>query len=307
MKKVHLEYSDMMVGLPSIEFFINKIENNENYQFLRTNHAIFDLIYTAYNVNNVFQLSEFKSDLESKDYRKISEKVYKFSDKEYNNSWNIYHKGSSELINKFEIYLKVFDEYKDISNVIDIGVSLGVGLNQYWGVFAKENPIQKARQLTFGIFYDKSKYEYYYSGVLKYFSVTDEIFKLFDSINNNNYNVVFVGRDYMRLYKDKFNIENFYHINIPNRGAIEFVDDYVEEIKDICKTKKTIVFYSIGHVLTFYMAHQLKDENIIGIDIGRSFDILLREKLDTEPSLPKCWITLNKEQLKAHINRVRNG
>ena len=230
MKKIHLEYSNIPVGLPSIEFFINKIENNENYQFLRTNHAIFDLIYTAYNINNVFQLTEFKSDLESKDYRKISEKVYKFSDKEYNNSWSIYHKGSSELINKFEIYLRVFNEYKDISNVIDIGVSLGVGLNQYWGVFAKENPIQTARTQIFNIFYEKSKYEYYYSGVLKYFSVTDDIFKLFDSINKNDYNVIFVGRDYMRLYKEKFKINNFYHINIPNAGAIDFVDDYVDEI-----------------------------------------------------------------------------
>lgn len=307
MKKIHLEYSDMMVNLPSVDYFIDKIKTGEPYQFLRTNHAIFDLIFTAYNTNGIFNISEFKIDLDSKNYKKIADNVYKFSGGEYNNTFQVYHKNSTKLIDKFETYLKVFNEYKDISDKFDIGVSFGVGLNLFWGVFDRQHPIQRARTQIFNIFYEKSKSEYYYSGVIKYFSVTGEVFQMFHTINNNDYNVVFIGPDYMRLYKDKLNIKNFHHINIPTSGAIEFVDTYIDTIKQLSKTKKTIVFYSIGHILTFYMAHQLKDENIIGIDIGRSFDILLKDKLGIEPTLHECWINVNTEDLKGHINRVRNG
>ena len=308
MKKIYLEHTNMMVDLPSIDFFLNKIENGESFQFIRANHGIFDLIYNGYRLNNNdFKYNEFKTDLDSKNYTKIAENIYKTSNTEYNKLIERWHVNSEKLVPKLELFIKVFNEYKDISDKFHIGVSLGVGLNLFWGTFHKEHHFQKGRAGVFSQFYDKTKYDYYYSGILKYLSVTDEIFKIFTTLNNYDYNVIFVGPDYMRLYKDKFKIENFHHIKIPFGGAINFVDEYIEKIKDISKTKKTIVFYSIGHILTFYMAHQLKDENIIGIDVGRSFDILIRDKVQSEPTLSQCWTNLNKEELKAHINRVRNG
>jgi len=307
MKKICLEYSDMMVNLPSIDFFLDKIENNESFQFLRANHGIFDIIYNGYRTDNVFNYNEFKYDLNAKNYNKISQLVFTNSNKEYHRVFSHWHNDNKKLIDKFEIFLKVFNEYNDISDKFEIGVSLGVGLNLFWGVWHKEHHLQIGRTDVFKSFYESRYYDYHYSGVLKYFSVTGEIFQLFDTINKNDYNVVIVGPDYMRLYEGVLDIRNFNHINIPTSGAIDFVDGYIEQIKNIAKFKKTIVFYSIGHILTFYMAYHLKDENIIGIDIGRSFDILLKDKLTTEPTLTECWINLNKEDLKGHINRVRNG
>ena len=54
-------------------------------------------------------------------------------------------------------------------------------------MFDRQHPIQRARTQIFNIFYEKSKSEYYYSGVLKYFSVTGEVFQMFHTINNNDY------------------------------------------------------------------------------------------------------------------------
>jgi|TARA_B110000908_G_scaffold11331_1_gene13361 hypothetical protein len=308
MKQIHLEYSDMVVNLPSIDYFIDRIKAGGTFQFVRANHGIFDLIYNAYRLNNDdFNYNEFKSDLHSKNYAKISEKVINSSNTEYNKLIQRWHTNSEKVVDKLAVFLKVFNEYNDISDKFHIGVSLGVGLNEFWGIWQREHPFQRGREAVFREFYNKRKYDYYYSGVLKYFSVTGEVSKIFTTLKECDYNVIFVGPDYMRLYKDKLNIENFHHINIPIGGAINFVDEYIEKIKDISKIKKTIVFYSIGHILTFYMAHQLKDENIIGIDAGRSFDILLKDKVQTEPTLTECWTKLDKEQLKAHINTIQNG
>ena len=307
MKQIHLEYSDMVVNLPSIDYFIDRIKAGDNFQFLRVNHAIFDIIYASYNMYGVFDYDGFKKDIEAKNYKLIAQRCYSHSNKEYNKSWELWHNNSKELVEKFQIFLKVFNEYKDISSKFEIGVSLGVGLNQFWGIFPENHPHQIARQVAFRTFYEKSKYDYNYSGVLKYFSINNSIFKIFDVLNECNYHAVFVGPDYMRLYEDKFNINNFHHINIPTNGAIEYVDEYVDAVKSIAKTTRTIVFYSIGHVLTFYMANALKDENLIGIDVGRSFDIVIKDKMDTEETFVSYWLNEDIGRLRNHVNTIQNG
>jgi hypothetical protein len=306
-KTVNLEYSEMVVNLPSVDYFVDRIKAGDSFQFLRTNHAIFDIIYASYNLSGVFDYNGFKKDIEDKNYKLIAQRCFSHSHKEYNESWKHWHKNSKELIDKFQIFLKVFNEYKDLSSKFEIGVSLGVGLNLFWGVWEVENPYQIARQVAFRTFYEKSKYEYNYSGVLKYFSINNSVFKIFDTLNECDYNVVFVGPDYMRLYEEKFNITNFNHINIPLHGAIDYVDEYVDEVRTIARVGKTIVFYSIGHVLTFYMANALTDENIIGIDVGRSFDILIKDKVSDEETFTECWVGLNKDKLMKHVNTIQNG
>jgi hypothetical protein len=49
MNKVKLEYSNIEVRLPSIDYFLDKIKNNIPFHFIRINHAILDLIHNAYD------------------------------------------------------------------------------------------------------------------------------------------------------------------------------------------------------------------------------------------------------------------
>ena len=72
MKTTNLEYTNIPVLLPDIDFFLNKIENNEPFHFLRANHGIIDLIHLGYP-----NLSEFENLFLLQDYETITEKMIK--------------------------------------------------------------------------------------------------------------------------------------------------------------------------------------------------------------------------------------
>lgn len=303
MKTTNLEYTNIPVLLPSIDFFLEKIQNKEPFYFLRANHGIIDLIHLGYP-----NLSEFETHFVNNNFDLIAERMVNASSKDVNTPNQIWHKTASiNLIKeKTIIFLKVLREYKDISPKIDISVSLGVGLHTHWGVWAHNHPYQIGRTNVFSIVNKHKTNDFYYSGILKHYTIKREIFKLFEELNNNDFSVIFLGRNYLKLFQPIFNIKNFYHIPIPNSGAINFIDDYIDEIKNIAKiSKNTIVIPSIGHLLSFYIAYELKDTDIFGLDIGRSLDLLVKGKMKENPDIPKCWATLDENGLNNYVNNVR--
>ena len=73
---------------------------------------------------------------------------------------------------------------------------------------------------------------------------------------------------------------------------------------------KTILFHSTGHVAAGWIADYLKDDlDIWGIDIGRSFDWDIKNKVRKYPELvfPTKWTEVDKHQMVEHIKRLRNG
>lgn len=303
MKTTNLEYTNIPVLLPSIDFFLEKIQNNEPFHFLRANHGIIDLIHLGYS-----NLSEFETDFVNNNFDLIAQKMVNASSKDVNTPNQIWHKTASVNLIKEKtiIFLKVLRDYKSISPKLDISVSLGVGLHTHWGVWAHNHPYQIGRTRTWEIVNKYKTDDFYYSGILKHYTIKREIFKLFEELNNNNFSVIFLGRNYLKLYESIFNIKNFYHIQIPNSGAINFIDDYVCEIKNIAEIREnTIVIHSVGHLLSFYIAHELKDTNIFGLDIGRSFDLLIKSKMKEHSDIPRCWSTLDENGLNNYVNNLR--
>ena len=304
MKTTNLEYTNIPVLLPDIDFFLNKIENNEPFHFLRANHGIIDLIHLGYP-----NLSEFENLFLLQDYESIAEKMIKASKIDVNAPLETYHRNSDIqfMKQKMSVFLKVLKEYKNISPKIEIGLSLGVGLHTHWGVWSHNHPYQLGRSSVASILHKNTTDNFYYSGVLKHFTIKNEIFQLFETLNNKNFLVIFVGRNYLNFYEDIFKIKNFKHIKIPNHGAINFIDDYIDEIKKSAESyENTIVLHSTGHILSFYIAHQLADTNIFGLDIGRSFDLLVKKFRIDNPDIPQCWIThLDETGLNNYVNQVR--
>lgn len=302
MKITNLEYTNIPVLLPSIDYFIDKIKNNEPFHFLRANHGILDLIHLGYSGLN---LSEFEESFLSNDFESIAEKMVNASASDVNRPLETYHNQSVLLKEKIIVFLRVLKEYKEISPKLLLSVSLGVGLHTHWGTWAHNHPYQLGRTEVWKIVDKHKKDEFYYSGVLKHYTIKNEIFQLFEELNKFNFSVIFVGRQYLKLYESVFDVKNFHHIDIPNRGAIEFIDEYVSEIREIAnQSENTIVLHSTGHILSFYIAHELKDTNIFGLDIGRSFDLLV--KTSTDPSLPICWNKLDEPGLNRYVDNLRN-
>jgi hypothetical protein len=304
MNITNLEYTGISVLLPPIDFFIDKIKKNEPFHFLRANHGIIDSIYFAY-ANN---LSEFENDILEKNYEKISNKV---TDTYDNKSIGLkyYHSNVELLRQSLNVFSEVLIEYKNKSKKFEIGISLGVGLNTFWGVWQHNHHVQIGRTEFARIIKKTIPHEFYYSGVLKHYSIKKEIYQLFNYINSQDYQVIFLGPEYLYLYEDVFNIKNFKHIVIPTTNAIENFDKNIEEILEIYQksNKKTIVFHSCGHILSFYLADKLKDTNIFGMDIGRSFDILIKDHLATEPTMVKCWTSLDETKLIEYVDNLRSS
>lgn len=302
MKTTNLEYTNIPVLLPDIDFFLNKIESNEPFHFIRMNHGIIDLIHLSYS-----DLSEFETSFLINDFQSIAEKMINASNIDINNPLQTYHNNSEKLKEKIVIFLQVLKEYKSTSSKLFISVSLGVGLHTYWGVWPQYHPYQLGRTNVWKIIDRHKENNFYYSGILKHYTIKNEIFKLFEYLNKFHFLVIFVGRPYMNLYKSIFGIDNFYHIEIPNKGAIEFVDDYIDEIKNVSLDyKNTIVLHSTGHIISFYIADKLINTNIFGLDIGRSFDLLVKHLINEHHDIPKCWIThLDEYGLNNYVNTIR--
>jgi hypothetical protein len=305
MKVVNLEYTDIPVLLPPIDFFIDKIKNDEPFHFLRVNHGILDLIHLGYK-----DISEFEGDFINEDFEAIANKMIAGSELDkYNNPLKTHHENSEKLEEKIIIFLKVLKNNKRISKKIDISASLGVGLGTFWGVWNAGHKFQIGRKVVWEIINKYKINDFYYSGTLKHYSIKREIYKLFDYINKQNYQVIFLGPEYLYLYEDVFKIINFKHIVIPTTNAIEKFDENIEEILKIYQEcdKKTIVFHSCGHILSFYLADRLRDTDIFGMDIGRSFDILIKNHIDTESTMPKCWATLSEINLTEYVDNTRKS
>jgi hypothetical protein len=304
MKTTNLEYTNIPVLLPSIAYFIDKLKNNEPFHFLRANHGIIDLIHLGYSG---LGLSDFEESFLNNDFESIAEKMIKASTIDVNKPLETYHRQSPLLKEKIIVFLRVLRQYKDISPKMLISSSLGVGLHTYWGVWSHNHPYQLGRTSVWKIIDKHKTDEFYYSGILKHYTIKKEIFQLFEELNKLNFGVIFVGRQYLKLYESIFDIKNFHHITIPNNGAIEFIDEYVSEIKTISNQyENTIVLHSIGHILSFYIAYELKDTNIFGLDIGRSFDLLVKHLTNQHSDIPKCWIThLNEIGLNDYVNSIR--
>lgn len=305
-KTVNLEYTNIPVLIEPIEFFIDKIKSDEVFHFYKMNHGMLDSLWYGYE--NDYHILE--NLILEKKYDTIAERVFEtFNGADW--GLNYWHSGTdkSKLLGYLSTFVKVASESKDIIPKLYTGLSLGVGLGLVWGVYDGPEPIQRGRTEIAKSLMKVNKNDFYYAGLFKHYTIKREIFRLFRVLNDLDFEVIFLGPDYLRLYKDVFNIKNFHHIKIPVRGAAKNFEDYVNQTKEIRNNtnKKTIVFHSCGQMLSAQLVYDLKDTDIWGVDIGRALDILIEDKVVTEPTMFRCWTGLDLGSLNKYVDNVRAG
>lgn len=305
LKKVtKLEASDIDIILPTIDWFIDKINREESFHFLRVNHGMIDRYVNHFVINHPAIFKDFQNYLTTGNYDIIFNMMYK-------PEWfrGLHLENDDATYRAFKSFLRLFHGYKGVSDKLHIGVSLGNGLGPLWGRYPEWDELQAGRMRVLSYITHISPYSYYHSGCLKHFSVMGELPTLFDSLSD--YNVVFVGPSHFRLFKERFNIPKFYHIETPTKGAIGMLDDIISKIKDINNSGKTMVFIANGHIGCTYVSDELLETNISIIDIGRSFDWEFRDVFESEPTMANDgWYLpnlINETQLIEHINNLRNG
>jgi hypothetical protein len=302
-KKIYLEGTSIKVLYPDINFFLNKIRANEPFKYLKVMHGTFDGIAAAYNG----RMGELENLIVSEDYETIGNEVALGKNSRLQSGLDFWHDKDPNLPPKYTNAVKILHQYKNLSNDIMIGISLGVGLGTFWGVHDHSHPIQVARRKIAGILDNNTYHTYLYGGVFKHFTIKDESYYLFDVLNQLGYNVGFFGPKYFSRYKDVFNIKNFTHLEIPVKGAIQNLDNEIERIREFGKNSDTptIVFLQCGHMMASNIIYELKDENITIIDIGRSFDLLLKDEVNQHDTMWRCWTGLNPNGLEKYVDKTR--
>lgn len=310
MKKVRLEHTDISVNYPPIDYFLDKLRSGNPYYFLKINHGIIDSFVKAYQSKG--KNSELLSLINEKQYRTIANHLYNsFADAQW--GFKHYNLNSKTVVDKLEVFTKVFFEYKSYIPKLEMGISAGVGLGDVFGTYPPNDPKQKGRIDILKMVTELNKNsEYFHSGIFKHYSIMGEADILFETANEFEYKVVIIGPSYLRLLKDRYNIKDFYHIEIPPKGAIDYLDEYIKELLEI-HNEKTLFLPSCGHILSTYILDKIKDTSIIGMDMGRSFDWDIKQYQKTEPTMAKgdIWISPARgdisNQYKNYINNLRNG
>ena len=96
-------------------------------------------------------------------------------------------------------------------------------------------------------------------------------------------------------------------MEIPVLGAIKNLDKEVDRIREFGRNSKTptIVFLQCGHTMASNLIYNLKDENITIIDVGRSFDLLLKDEVDKHETMWRCWTSLDPNGLVDYVDKTR--
>jgi hypothetical protein len=304
-RTINLEYTNIPTYIPTLEYFLNKIDSGETIKFLRVNHGFIDGIHYAYDG----RYSDFIDDFKQKDYVKIAKNiVYGYYDKQWGFS-HMHGKISFEVENAASNLIELLANYDKLYDKLDIALSLGVGLNEFWGVWDKDHPLQIGRGKVADVITSNTKNKFLYSGVFKYLTIQHKLPKIFESLNKNNYNVVFLGPEKFGGYNDMFGVKNGNFIQIPFRGAIKNIGQFIKDIKRIDSTNsnKTMVFLQCGHIISASIIKEFLNTDISILDIGRSFDILMKDEFIGKGQGIEDWTGIDERLLVEHVKNIENS
>ena len=268
---------------------------------MRMNHGFIDVFKLTYK--NWYKLQPH---LEQKRYNEIAgwvSNIYKAEGLGLGN-WHKYSDKQKALIKNL---IEMVFEYENLPNSVHIGISLGVGLGTHWGIWNESHPVQEHRTKFAHILTNVTNQTYYYAGIMKHYTIKGEWGRVFKLINEKDFNVIFIGPDTFGGFGEIFKIKNFEFIQIPRVGAIDTIDDTIESIKeiDINSDKPTMLFTQCGHILSAKITKEIMDTNIYSFDIGRSFDILMKEKFKDGDTAFKCWTSLDMNGLNNYVDNLR--
>lgn len=303
MKEVNLEYTDISTYLPDIQYFNDRIISGDKFNFMRVNHSFIDSFHHTYNFYEKLEI-----DIRDKNYHKIGGHiVHAWSDKKW--GLNYWHKESDKRREYIANLTKMIFEYDSLPESVHMGISLGVGLGLYWGIWNEAHPVQQSRTKFSNLINKLVDKKFMYAGVVKHYTIMNEWQTMFDILNKENYQVIFLGPNYFSQYKDLFGISDFKFVEIPKRGAMESIETHINEVKQIANSsdKSSILFYMTGHILSGKIVKEIMDTNIYSMDIGRSFDIMIKEQFANGNLAEKCWTYLPSNELINYVNNTRNG
>jgi len=282
---------------PSIDYFLEKIDNGENFKYIRFNHGALDAFALVYqNIEN------FKKNLDNKEFDIIVNRLIN----EYRPfiDWH----GGKNLKKQIEIFVDLLCnlDYPNLHAGLDAGIGMGGGV----GVFSDEHPTQIKRIKAANYILEGKDIQIYHTGLPKHWAIMGELPYLMEQLDKRDIKIIFLGAPYMVNLIEKFDAD-ITHIKIPYRKANETFYQTVQTLKSEIVEGKTIIFHSTGHLLSTVLLYHLKDIDVNTFDIGRGFDWLLHNEPDKVPHYKDGWLNYfgkeTENRYKTFVENVRKN
>lgn len=255
--------ASIKVALPRIEFFIDKLQKNEKFIYLKINHGFFDRLVASKKIQrkhggkvDVKTLIKNMYPARGPYHIKVSKDIYDrlvhnqfkyFFDKKYN-----------------YVYLGISD-----SNGMKGSQDPGNGASKQ-----RINFIEEIMNLSYRDFC-------IHGGRIRHWAINGQAQKLFTELNKEKYNVILIGPKYMKEYSSLLDFNS--HVVIPPISAGTQIDDIIQRTINQLKSNKENVVLGSTALLGFTIADIHKKHNLTYIDIGRSFDYLVKDKIPNQP------------------------
>lgn len=272
MKQVWLNNECKMVQvlLPTIDFFTEKIVNDEHFVYVKVNHGWWESILRE-NMNP--NVNAFK-------HRKRREGWYN------NVKPHIYKK-------QYDKWVKILREYDKQPENLYVGVSHTNGL---FDVIKNVNYSKKVLSI---IKEWNPNRMYYHGGLFRQYVILNEIQELIDAINNSETRVHYVGPDYTDMYCSLF--RNFNHIKVDYKSGANDINKILNKIVKN-KDDKNIILASFGDSESLLIDTCFK-EKISMIGVGRALDYLFKDKIETTQQ----WFNTDYKILKKNATQWRKS
>ena len=272
---------DKTFGIPVIllptKFFLEKLKSEDHFVYLKVNHGFFDRMAAT----------NYKKPLSQKNIKEFVKLLYP--------KRGPYHSQLSEttytslVLNMFSYF------FEDELDYVYLGLSNSNGMKNNQDSTPK---CQKRTKYLKNLIDNSSRDFFIHGGVVRHWVVTGEIEQLIQELNKDKYNLILIGPKYLNEYKF-FN--SFYHIQIPDKNAGNMVQDIKKDIIDHLNPNKHNVVLGSTALLGFSIANIHKDHKLTYIDIGRSMDILVKNKIPKQP-----WFRLPVSHWANQVKKIRS-
>jgi len=256
---------DFSRKLPSINFWIDKIESGEQFNLVRAQHGWWNAFH---------KFEDIKKHYENEDYDKILTTQLKYKNLRLwgkDHKFNLQTQKSDQLKECLTLAFKLIHKRTEMVPTLKLGVS--------------GSPAQKK---ILNYFYKKNVNDLYNGDMSRHYGRYGDWYHFFQKMNELKVKIILVGSTYLGHIKEIYEIEQFDHILIPYQGALKSIDNFCEKIIESCENynKSVLVLNSTGYVFGSNMVVKIHERGISSFDVGRGLDFHFFQYKDKFKKLP---------------------
>jgi hypothetical protein len=261
--------SDFYVWFPTIEFFINKIKNNDPFSLIRFNVDFWMLIDIALKDIKM----KWSRDLTEDSLKALADQIKVVFQRKQNNNKSGYTISSDVFFNvlKYLIKDKPKNFYLSVSDRTYHYGHMPPGKTQW-----SEHIPQLIRKIL------PPNEVPFTSLVWKTWAKTGQLNKLFTELPNEHF--VVVGPEYHKVIGEKVGLSNFTHVQVNTTNASAYIDKTIEQVKalhrELRKKHDKVIYICSGGAPVIWLICYLhnKLDGAFFIDIGRALDVYVSDE-----------------------------